>query len=650
MKAPAGRRRAEQEAEARFGRRAVLLGALQAAGIGLIGWRLHRLQVAEADRYRLLAERNRINIRLLAPARGRIFDRAGVPLALNRPSYRAVIVREEAGDLERTLQNFRRIVPMSDEALAELRAEIERRSAFVPVTLAERLSWRQVARIAVNAPELPGISAEIGLDRYYPLGPDTAHVVGYVGPVSERDLERMKDDEDPLLKIPRFQVGKTNVERAYDRRLRGKAGLREIEVNAAGRVMRELSRRPGTPGEDIQLTIDAGLQNFAEARLKGESAAAVVIDVRSGELLASASAPGFDPNLFVRGIGASAYRALLENPYRPLSNKTVQGAYPPGSTFKMIVALAALEAGLVDPKEKVFCRGWIELGRRRFHCWKRGGHGHVDLIDSLALSCDVFYYEMAQRVGIERIAAMARRFGLGEKQDLPLSGISGGLVPSREWKERARGESWQVGDTLNAAIGQGFVLATPMQLAVMTARIASGRAVAPRLIRRIGAEERTKEAPPLEVDDRHLALVRRGMFEVANRRGATAYRSRIAEAELALAGKTGTSQVRSITAEERARGIFRNEDLPWERRDHALFVAFAPYKRPRYAISVVVEHGGGGSRAAAPIARDILLRALYGEIPPLSAYPPGQRREAEERLRALELAPLPKLRPGQGKA
>ncbi|WP_212525314.1 penicillin-binding protein 2 [Actibacterium sp. MT2.3-13A] len=631
-------------------RRGLVLGGMQLAFMGGLAARMRYMQVEQADQFRLLAEENRINIRLLPPARGMIFDRNGHLVAGNEQNYRIVMVREDAGDVEEVLARVARIIRLTPEEIDRALKEIMRRSPFVPVTVADRLSWEDVAQIAVNAPALPGVAPEVGLSRIYPLAEDFAHVVGYVGPVSDYDLSRI-EDPDPVLQIPRFQIGKTGVEAKEELRLRGKAGTKRIEVNAVGRVIRELDREPGQPGADLQLTVDHGLQNFIEARLSGESAAAVVIDLAEGDLLSLASAPSFDPNKFVRGISVADYKALTENPYRPLANKTVQGTYPPGSTFKMVTALAALEDGQITPEETVYCPGYLEVGGRRFHCWKHGGHGHVSLEESLQQSCDVYYYEISRRVGIEKIAEMARRLGLGDRFELPLSAVAGGLTPTKEWKRENRGAEWVVGDTLNAAIGQGFVLASPLQLAVMTARLATGRSVTPRLIKSVdGVEQPSGLGAELGLSPALLAKVQRGMFSVSNSRRGTAYGSRIADDALLMAGKTGTSQVRNITAAERARGVSRNEDLPWERRDHALFVAFAPFDAPRVAVSVVVEHGGGGSSAAAPIARDIVLRALHGEVPPLSSYPQNQRREIEERLRALPLrAPLPPA-PGRSRA
>ena len=635
------KRAEEDRAESirRVSRRGLLLGGGMAAVIATLALRMRFMQVNEADQYRMLAEENRVNIRLLAPPRGIIYDRNGVKLAENQQNYRIVLIREDAGDLDAIVARLSKLIDLEPDALEKALREVARRKPFVPVTLADRLSWEEISRVAVNAPALPGITPEVGLSRGYPLKGDLAHVLGYVGPVSESDLDRV-EDPDPLLQIPEFQIGKIGVEAKLEILLRGKAGAKRIEVNAAGRIMREIDRDEGTPGADVTLTLDHRLQNFAQARLAGESASAVVMDTRNGDILAIASAPAFDPNLFVRGISVADYRRLTDDEFVPLANKSVQGTYPPGSVFKLVTAMAALAGGHIDFNETVWCPGYTQLGRRRFHCWKRGGHGHMDLHNSLKQSCDVFYYEMAQRVGIDAITAMARKFGLGTKFELPMSAVAEGLTPTRAWKQRRYDEVWVTGDTLNAAIGQGFVLTSPLQLAVMTARIASGRDLTPRLVRSIGGQPSGEpETSPIDVAPEHLNAVREAMYAVSNKQGGTARGSQIVEEGARLAGKTGTSQVRSMTVAERAAGVTSNADLPWDRRDHALFVAFAPHDDPKVAVSVVVEQGGSGSRAAAPIARDIILQALHGRLPPLTSYPSYQRETIREMQEGLDLLP-----------
>ncbi len=604
-------------------RRGFVLLGVQLAVAGTLAWRMRQLQVVETERYRLLAEENRINMRLIAPVRGQLFDRNGSALATNTQNFRVVIVREQAGDAEAMLEKLAQLIDLPEYQRRRILKEIMQKPAFVPVSIAEHMSWEDFSKININMPALPGIQPEVGTSRSYPHGYETAHVIGYVGRVTQRDLDGL-ETPDPVLQIPEFQIGKTGVEQALEGELRGQAGTRQIEVNAGGRVIRELERSEGVAGRDLHLTLDLELQKFCHTRLANESAAAVLVEVETGDVLAAASNPSYDPNPFVLGISQTAYNELLSNDHRPLHNKWVSGMYPPGSTFKMVVALAALAAGVMSPTDTVYCPGSLQLGKRRFHCWRKGGHGTMNMRRSLEQSCDVYYYETARRVGIDKIAEMANRLGLGIELDLPLSSMRAGLVPTQAWKRATKNESWQLGDTLNSGIGQGFVLATPLQLAVMAARIASGKGVQPRLIRaRAGQPAPVPPPVDLQIDPRHLEIVRRGMFDVVNGSHGTARGARIEDEAFQMAGKTGTSQVRNITAAERARGVFRNEDLPWNRRDHALFVAFAPAEAPKFAVSVIVEHGGGGSKVAAPIARDILLAARDNVLAPALA-PAGQ--------------------------
>ena len=625
-----------EDSARRITRRGLMLGGAQVAFMAVLGLRMRYMQVDQADQFRLLAEENRVNVRLIPPARGLIHDRNGLLIAANEQNYRVVVVREDAGDVDATLAKLSRVIALPSDELEKTRREIEKRSPFIPIIIADRLSWDDLSAVAVNAPALPGVIPEVGLSRQYPYGPDMAHVLGYVGPVSDYDLSKLQDP-DPLLQIPKFQIGKVGVETKLEPLLRGKAGSKRIEVNAVGRVMRELDRTEGDAGANVDLTIDAALQSYSQARLGDESAASVVMDVQTGDILAINSAPSFDPNLFVRGISNVEYALLTENDHRPLANKTVQGTYPPGSTFKMVVALAALEAGVLTANETVTCRGYIELSGRRAHCWKAGGHGRVDLQTSMMQSCDVYYYEVAQRVGVEKITEMAHRLGLGIRHDLPMSAVAEGLMPTKQWKRDTQKADWMIGDTLNAGIGQGYVLASPLQLAVMTARIASGTAIQPRLVKAInGVEQPILGAEPLGIDPAYLVKVRDGMTAVINSEHGTAYGSRVMEETMRMAGKTGTSQVRNISAAERARGVSKNDDLPWGRRDHALFVAFAPIEAPKIAVALIIEHGGGGSAVAAPVARDILLQALYKGPPPLSAYPSSQRQRIENQREELQ--------------
>ena len=619
----------------RTGRRGLLIGGLQLGFCGLLAWRMHHLQIENAESYRLVADENRINLRLVPNQRGEIYDRNGVKLAGNEASYSVTMVAEDAGDIDVIFERLSKLINLSPEDIERSKAELERSAKFLPVTITDRLEREDIEKIHSNAPMLPGINPEIAFSRTYPLGEIFAHVVGYVGPVSSRDLE-IREDPDPLLKIPRFQIGKVGVERELEATLRGKAGTKKVEVNALGRVMRELERKEGSKGANLKLTLDTNLQAYVRARLGTESASAVVLDCKTGEILAICSSPTYDPNKFVRGISFDDYGALRDDNHRPLASKTVQDAYPPGSTFKMVTILAALEAGIINHREKIRCNGHIEVSNRKFHCWKRDGHGNVDLVKSLRESCDVYYYELAQKVGIEKIAEVARILGLGQSFDIEMSAVTSGIVPDKIWKQKARSREWVVGDTVNSSIGQGYVLSSPLQLAVMIARIATGNEILPKLIKSVNGVEKAKIPDQINLNENNLNLIRKALFEVTNHKRGTAYHSRVLDKKSQIIGKSGTSQVRNISAVERTQGVLDNKDLPWEQRDHALFVNYAPYDDPKIAVSIVVEHGGSGSTVAAPIARDITLQAIYQGTPPITAYPVEDRARIYDQQRDLK--------------
>lgn len=611
-----------------FSRRVAFLGGGKVLLLSLLAGRMYQLQVIESDKYKTLADENRINLRLLPPPRGTIVDRYGRALAVNQENYRVTLVAEQVRDIDVMLDTLSGIISLEDYERQRILREVRRRRGFVPVTVRENLDWRDVSRIEVNAPDLPGLSIEVGQSRQYPFAEDFAHVLGYVAAVSEKEVTG-----DPLLELPGFKIGKNGVERVFDLNLRGKAGNSQVEVNAVGRVIRELSRQEGQPGADLRLTIDRDLQKLAADRLKAEkSASAVVMDIHNGDVLALSSVPGYDPNEFVTGLSSKSWRRLINDPYAPLTNKAISGLYAPGSTFKMVVALAAMEARIVAPDHRVFCRGHTQLGNARFHCWKRHGHGWQDMYDAHQNSCDVYFYDIAKRIGVDRIAAMAKRLGLGAKTGIDLPSEKGGVIPTRAWKKALIGTSWQQGETLISGIGQGFILTTPLQLAVMTARIANGgRAVIPRLIRPVGEDgkEIDPEFKDIGISKRSLDVVREGMNRVTNERRGTAYRARISEEGKEMSGKTGTAQVRRISKAERDTRVLKNHERPWRERDHALFVGYAPSDNPRYAVAVVVEHGGGGSKVAAPIARDLLLETQKRDPANLSVAPAAAQAPAK---------------------
>jgi penicillin-binding protein 2 len=593
-----------------FSRRSIILFGGKIFLLSGLAGRMYYLQVVEGEKYKTLADENRISLKLLAPKRGRILDRFGRPMAVNQQNYRVLLVPENTSDIDFSMSQLGKIIPINQHDVQRAKREIKRRRRFLPIILRENMAWNDVARIEVNAAEMPGITIDVGESRFYPNGTEAASVLGYVSGVSEKDLTG-----DPLLEMPGFRIGKAGMEKVHDLALRGKSGTSQVEVNAFGRVIRELERREGLPGAEAWLAIDMELQKFVTKRLGEEAAAAVVMDVHSGEVLTLASTPSFDPNAFNRGLSQSEWKALATNPRSPLNNKAIAGQYSPGSTFKMVVALAALEKGVITPKSQFFCTGELELGDSTFHCWKKTGHGTMELVSAITQSCDVYFYEIAKRTGINRISAMARRLGMGQILDIELAGERQGLMPTRAWKKKVKRVSWQQGETLLAGIGQGFILTTPLQLAVMTSRLVNGgKAVTPHLTRQIvpynAADPTAPDIPEFKtigIHPPHLDLIKKAMAAVSNSPYGTAYRSRIKEPGFQLGGKTGTVQVRRITKAEREVGVKKNKDLEWRERDHALFVGFAPIKSPRYAVSVVVEHGGGGSSTAAPIAKDILL-------------------------------------------
>ena len=605
-----------------FTRRALLMMGGQAALLGGLAARLYQVQVVDGARYRTLADENRISSRLMAPPRGRILDRFGEVLGGNRLNWRALLVAEQTTDVPATLDAFTQVVPLADHEQARIMREVARHRRFIPVTVREFLTWEEMARIEVNAPDLPGIVVDVGTTRMYPFGTQFAHIIGYVAPPSEADVT-----DDPLLSLPGIRIGRAGMEKYHDLALRGTAGAVQLEVNALGRVIRELDRQEGIAGSDVGLTIDAGLQQAVLARLGDESASAVVMDCRNGEVLAMATNPSFDPSLFNSGVPQSQWNTWIQDKRTPLMNKATRGLYAPGSTFKMAVALAGLESRAISPGDRIECPGYLDLGDTRFHCWRNGGHGALDLRGGLKNSCDVYFYEVARRTGIDRIAAVARRLGLGVELELDLPGQRSGLIPTREWRI-AQGHPWNLGDTIVSGIGQGYIQVTPLQLATYASRVASGIAVQPHLTRRLANVAQpgavSTDWPSLSLSERALRMVREGMWAVVNEQGGTAPLAKLPDPRWQMAGKTGSAQVRRVSRELRESGKFDSEKLPWVYRPHALFVAYAPYDAPRYALAVVIEHGNAGAAAAGPVARDIMLDTLQRD-PANRSEPPTQR-------------------------
>lgn len=606
-------------------RRAAMLAGGELFLSSILLGRMYYLQVLESDRYKTLAEENRISTRLLAPPRGLIFDRFGQPMAQNNQNFRVLVISEQTeGNLNATLEALNKILPLTDGEIQRIRKDVRRSRDFTPVTIRENLTWEQMAAVQLNAPDLPGIIIDEGLSRFYPFKETAAHVVGYVGAVSEEEIA----SGNPLLKLPGFRVGKSGIELEYNTALCGKEGAQRVEVNAVGRVIREIERDEGIPGTTLPLTIDMRLQKIAYEKMKNESGAAVLLDIYTGEVLALVSTPSFDPNKFNRGLSNEEWEEISTNEKNPLLNKALGGLYSPGSTFKMVVALAALEAGVIRPDTKIFCGGHIMMGSHRFHCWKASGHGNVDLKEALMHSCDIYFYEVARRTGIDKIAAMAKRFGFGMPTGINLPGEKSGLMPTRRWKELILGEQWLQGDTYNAGIGQGYVLTTPIQLAVMAAILANdGYKIKPTILVPENRDTSVSPGENLNISKTYLQLMREGMFNVVNAAKGTAKTARLNVDGKLIAGKTGTTQVKRISMKEREEGLRSQDELPWEDRNHALFVSFGPTDNPRYALAVVIEHGGGGASTAAPVARAIMEAAL--KLDPASKPPKNPKKNMQ---------------------
>ena len=603
----------------RFMRRAVLIGAAQLGAFGIIGARLFRLQVLEGERYAPLADENRISVKALAPARGRILDRQGEVLAANRETSRAVVIPALAGDLGAVLTLFHRIVPVSAEERERVLQRAQRQSPNLPILIAGELDFEQIAKINLFAPQLPGVRTEVERRRLYFHGRHMGHVVGYVGGIT-----RIALDDEPILRLPGMRTGKSGVELGMEEELRGTGGHVKQEVDARGRIVRDLEEKEPTRGRDIRITIDNRLQARVLARMSRERRAALVaLDVASGEVLAMASVPQFDNRVLVDPSAARELQRLRTNRNHPLINRTIRGAYPPGSTFKMVVALAGLEAGVINLRERLPCTGKFELGDQIFRCWNRSGHDSSDLHKALRESCDCYFYEVARRTGIDRIKRMAELLGLGQTYDCGIALQRSGLLPDADWKHARFGKPWLGGETVLAGVGQGYVLTTPLQLAVMTARLATGLQVTPQLV--LPSDGAPSEPPsPLGIKPQWLDAVRRAMFAVVNEEGGTGHNARLDDGPVRLSGKTGTSQVSRASSE---RGF---HELRWEERDHALFVGFAPSARPRYAIAAIVEHAGSGGQNAAPLVRDVMQQLLQPE----DARPGTGGEDATQRRRS----------------
>lgn len=578
--------------------------------------RLVQLQVVEYKYFQTLSHNNRVKIVPIAPTRGLIFDRNGVVLAQNTPSFSLEIVPEDVGDIDKAIAELATIVAISDADKSRFRKLYSSTRRFESILLRTRLTEEEVARFSVNRHRFPGVDVHARLSRDYPLGSLGVHVVGYVGRINERELEQV----DVANYRGSSYIGKTGAEQAYEEALHGRVGYQHLETNARGRTLRVLKREPPVPGRNLYLSIDASLQAAAESVFHGETGALVAIEPSTGDVLALVSMPGFDPNLFVDGIDAKTYRALVSSPDRPLFNRALAGQYPPGSTVKPFLGLAGLERDVDHTRKRVWCPGWYSLKghSHKYRDWRKHGHGRVDLDTAIVQSCDVYFYELALALGIDRMHEFMTEFGFGRRTGIDLAGEAPGLMPSSEWKRQARNQPWYPGETLITGIGQGFVLSTPLQLASATATLGMRGLHLKPSVGMVLQDPSGNDPASLSVaaadsiaqsNPENWESVVDAMIGVVHGPRGTARQIGVGAA-YRIAGKTGTAQLFSIGQDKEYEG----DQVAKELRDHALFISFAPADRPRIAVAVVVENGGSGSRAAAPLARKVMdhyLRRLY---------------------------------------
>ena len=601
--------------------------------LGVLLWRYHDLQINRHQDFATLADNNRIHVRALPPARGLIYDRNGVLLADNRPGFTLSIVVERTKNLEQLLSDVGELLAFKDTELARFEKLVKRRRPYESVPLRFNLSEAEQALVAVNEHRLSGVEVSAQLIRDYPLANELAHVIGYAGRINERELKRI----DPRRYKGSHMIGKTGLEKFYEDQLLGEVGYEHVETNARGRVMRVLERTDPVPGADLHLFLDSRLQKIAIEVLGEERGAVVAIDTATGGVLALASMPSFDPNLFVTGISTKAYKVLTGSPAQPLFDRALRGQYPPGSTVKPVFGLAGLDSGTVTMGYRIYDPGFYQLENKehKYRDWKRGGHGSkISLYDAIVQSCDVYFYDVGFRSGIDVLHDYGTRFGYGAKTGIDLPAEARGLMPSRDWKQGARGRVWYPGDTVNVSIGQGLMLATPLQMAVAVSRLATrGEVREPKLVKVVGNEvvAPVSQSTTIEIPERYWDLVLDAMSGVVRDLRGTARRA-VGKIDYTMAGKTGTAQVVGIKQDEK----YDASKLAKLQLDHALFIAFAPVENPRIAVAVIVENGEHGSSTAAPVARDV-INAYFEHYPE-----PAETDESElEGANALLAPPNP---------
>tara|TARA_B100000963_G_scaffold290614_1_gene260509 strand:- start:16147 stop:18081 length:1935 start_codon:yes stop_codon:yes gene_type:complete len=591
--------------------------------------RLISLQINESKKYRTLSDKNRFREWKLAPERGIIKDYFGREIASNRQVYQLHLIPENAQNIEEVFFRLKNILNITDKRIFSLKKKITKQKPWDPVIISDNLTWAEFARVNLFLHELQGIEPIVSVARVY-KDKSSAHVLGYVSQVSSKDLKNREYLKE--MSVPGMATGKTGLERRLDEEIIGKVGFQRYEVNAFGKRIKQIQVDQGKAGKSFTTTLDLDLQQYVESILKDKAASVCVMDIYNGDIVSMVSAPSYDPNKFVHGINQTDWKRLVENNKKPLINKAISGLYPPGSTIKTIVALSALENKIVRPLNTVTCKGKIELFGEKFHCWKKKGHGIMNMRSAIKRSCDVYFYEIAKKLGVDRLSETAKKFGLGKRVLTDFSEEKSGVVPNTEWKKKFVGQNWYLGETLHSGIGQGYFQSTPIQLCLMTAQIANGGfEIKPRIIfdktnnnlkeyLRFKNENPNQPLPsdllvsnfdlkPLFKNQENIKIVKDAMYSSSNEPGGTSYRSRLEDKKFTFAGKTGSSQIKKFTEAQREAEV-KQEDLEYKNRDHALFIAYAPVSDPKYAISVVVEHGGSGSKAAAPIAKKVIKKTL----------------------------------------
>ena len=610
-------------------RRMFLITAAKAVVMAGLVARLISLQINQATKYKSLSDKNRFREWKLAPERGVIKDFFDINLASNEPLYQVHLIPENTKDLNNLFVRLKAILNITDTRVSYLRRIIKKQKPWEPVIVSENLDWAEFSRLNLFLHELEGVEPVVSVARTYPDN-SSAHVLGYVSQISAKDLQTKKYLQDQS--VPGMAVGKTGLERKLDEKIIGQVGYQRYEVNAFGKRIREIKIDGGQVGESFKTTLDYEVQKYTNELLKDKAAAVCVMDVYNGDIVAMVSSPTFEPNAFVHGLDKKYWNSLIKDEKKPLTNKALSGLYPPGSTIKTLVALSALENGIVRPLDTFRCKGKIELYGEKFHCWEKKGHGIVNLRKGIQRSCDVYFYEVARKLGVDRLSVTAKRFGLGKRVLKDFSEERSGVVPNTKWKKKFIGQNWYLGETLHSGIGQGYFQSTPIQMCLMTAQIANGGfQIKPRILTneknnnlknylKFKNENPNQPLPtdllvenfdlnPLFKNQEHINLIKDAMFSSSNEPGGTSYRHRMENPKYTFAGKTGSSQIKRFTEAQREAEV-KQDDLDYKDRDHALFVAFAPYKNPQYAISVVVEHGGSGGKAAAPIAQKVIKKVL----------------------------------------